>query len=72
MIKFLWLMYFVGMSTWLSAQQKSFWKEDFSSGALPQGWVIVDSTGAEGRTCEWFVTDQPYPGSFHGKSIKAE
>lgn len=57
-------MYFVGMSTWLSAQQKSFWKEDFSSGALPQGWVIVDSTGAEGRTCEWFVTDQPYPGSF--------
>ena len=57
-------MYFVGMSTWLSAQQKSFWKEDFSSGALPQGWVIVDSTGAEGRTYEWFVTDQPYPGSF--------
>lgn len=64
MIKFLLLVFFIGMSTWLSAQQKSFWKEDFSSGKLPEGWVIVDSTGAEGHTYEWLLTDQPYPGSF--------
>ena len=42
--------------------QQSFWKEDFTSGKLPTGWAVVDST--ESAKCEWMVTDQPYPGSF--------
>lgn len=43
-------------------QQKAFWSEDFSSGKLPQGWVLADSSKTE--KCAWLVTDQPYPGSF--------
>jgi len=46
----------------VSAQEKSFWKEDFSSGKLPEGWILGDS--AKSAKCEWMVTDQPYPGSF--------
>lgn len=41
---------------------KAFWKEDFSSGKLPQGWVLTDNSKTE--KCSWIVTDQPYPGSF--------
>lgn len=44
------------------AQQKAFWSEDFSSGRLPEGWAVADSSGT--GKCEWLVTDQPYPGSF--------
>ncbi|MCC8172068.1 MAG: hypothetical protein LIP00_09870 [Parabacteroides sp.] len=43
-------------------QQKAFWSEDFSSGRLPDGWAVADSSGT--GKCEWMVTDQPYPGSF--------
>ena len=45
-----------------TAQEKSFWKEDFSSGQLPAGWIVADSS--KSGKCEWMVTDQPYPGSF--------
>lgn len=45
-----------------NSQQKVFWSEDFSSGKLPQGWILADSSGTQ--KCEWIVTDQPYPGSF--------
>jgi alpha-glucosidase (family GH31 glycosyl hydrolase) len=51
-----------GLATGAVAQQKSFWKEDFSAGKLPDGWILVDST--QSAKCEWMVTDQPYPGSF--------
>ena len=54
-------MLLTGCVSSLSAQQ-SFWKEDFSAGKLPDGWMIVDST--KSAKCEWIVTDQPYPGSF--------
>ena len=54
-------MFLTGCVSSLSAQQ-SFWKEDFSAGKLPDGWMIVDST--KSAKCEWIVTDQPYPGSF--------
>ncbi|WP_251622465.1 TIM-barrel domain-containing protein [Odoribacter lunatus] len=64
MVKSILLALFVGLGVMVCAQQKSFWKEDFSSGKLPNGWIIVDSTGAEGHTYEWMLTDQPYPGSF--------
>lgn len=40
----------------------AFWSEDFSSGKLPEGWVLADSSKT--NKCEWIVTDQPYPGSF--------
>ncbi len=47
----------------LTAQQekKVYWKEDFSSGRLPAGWVIK-SLGDS--TVLWQCTDQPYPGSY--------
>ncbi|MDD4589936.1 MAG: glycoside hydrolase, partial [Parabacteroides sp.] len=45
-----------------TAQEKSFWKEDFSSGKLPAGWIVADSS--KSGKCEWIVTNQPYPGSF--------
>lgn len=64
MIKFVLLNCLLGMSLWIQAQQKSFWKEDFSSGRLPEGWILIDSTGAEGQDFRWILTDQPYPGSF--------
>ena len=51
-------MLLTGCVSSLSAQQ-SFWKEDFSAGKLPDGWMIVDST--KSAKCEWIVTDQPYP-----------
>lgn len=52
-------MFLTGCVSSLSAQQ-SFWKEDFSAGKLPDGWMIVDST--KSAKCEGIVTDQPYPG----------
>ena len=46
-------MFLTGCVSSLSAQQ-SFWKEDFSAGKLPDGWMIVDST--KSSKCEWIVT----------------
>lgn len=42
--------------------QKPFWREDFSTGKLPSGWVLQDNSKT--GKCAWIVTDQPYPGSF--------
>ncbi|RHJ83253.1 TIM-barrel domain-containing protein [Parabacteroides sp. AM08-6] len=53
---------FASFAMTLSAQQQSFWKEDFSSGKLPDGWIVADSS--KSGKCKWMVTDQPYPGSF--------
>lgn len=64
MVKFLLLALLAGTLAPLHAQQKGFWKEDFSSGRLPEGWMIVDSSKVEGTGCNWIITDQPYPGSF--------
>ena len=50
------------LATTVSAQEKSFWKEDFSSGKLPSGWIVADSS--KSGKCEWLITNQPYPGSF--------
>lgn len=43
------------------AQQKPFYKEDFSSGKLPKGWYIPPVGNWDPQ---WIVTDQPYPGSY--------
>jgi alpha-glucosidase len=43
------------------AESKIFWREDFKSGKLPDGWKNVD---VYKRGCEWIVTNQPYPGSY--------
>lgn len=43
-------------------KQRVFWQEDFTSGKLPDGWAVVDSSAT--NKCAWIVTDQPYPGSF--------
>jgi alpha-glucosidase len=40
--------------------EKTFWKEDFSSGKLPAGWQVVALNDSASK---WFVTDQPFPGS---------
>lgn len=43
-------------------KQRVFWQEDFTSGKMPEGWVVADSSAT--NKCTWMVTDQPYPGSF--------
>ena len=40
---------------------KVFYKENFASGKLPDGWKNVD---VHQKGCEWVITNQPYPGSF--------
>ena len=40
---------------------KTFWKEDFSSGKMPAGWIVATDNDS---SAAWFVTDQPFPGSF--------
>jgi hypothetical protein len=42
------------------AQNKTFWKEDFSDGSIPKGWVAkaVNDSGVV-----WICTNQPFPGS---------
>jgi len=42
------------------APEKIFWKEDFSSGTLPDGWITVMENDS---AVNWIVTDQPFPGS---------
>jgi len=46
---------------------KIFWKEDFSSGKIPDGW---ESVALNDSSTNWFVTDQPYPGSY-GRNYQA-
>lgn len=46
---------------------KVFWKEDFASGKLPKGWITV---AANDSSTTWFVTDQPFPGSY-GRNYQA-
>ena len=40
---------------------KVFWKEDFNSANLPDGWYIPTVGKWDPR---WVVTNQPYPGSY--------
>lgn len=40
---------------------KNFWKEDFNSGKLPNGWYIPQVGNWDPQ---WIVTNQPYPGSY--------
>lgn len=54
----------------INAQQpnsKIFWKEDFSKGVLPEGWK---TTMENDSSINWFVTDQPFPGSW-GRNYQA-
>ncbi len=46
---------------------KVFWKEDFASGKLPDGWTSV---ALNDSSSTWFFTDQPYPGSY-GRNYQA-
>ncbi len=46
---------------------KIFWKEDFASGKMPSGW---ESVALNDSSSKWFVTDQPYPGSY-GRNYQA-
>lgn len=46
---------------------KIFWKEDFASGKLPEGWKTV---ALNDSSTTWFITDQPYPGSY-GRNYQA-
>jgi len=42
-------------------KEKVFWKQDFTTGKLPDGWHIP----AVGNwDPQWVVTNQPYPGSY--------
>ncbi|MFZ4569521.1 MAG: TIM-barrel domain-containing protein [Bacteroidales bacterium] len=40
---------------------KVFWKEDFSAGKLPEGWI---SKAVNDSNVVWDCTNQPYPGSY--------
>lgn len=62
-----WAISVVFLNTVLIAQNKTpkteklFWKEDFSSGKLPEGWInkaLNDSSNL------WVCTNQPFPGSY--------
>ncbi len=56
---FLFIILFASLS-FGQQEKKIYWSEDFSSGKLPEGWVIK-SLGDS--TVLWQCTDQPYPGS---------
>ncbi len=49
------------------SDSKIFWKEDFSSGKLPDGWT---AKAMNDSSSVWFLTDQPYPGS-EGRNYQA-
>ncbi len=57
--------------TFLTIAQKQadkiFWKEDFSSGKIPEGWTSV---ALNDSSSTWFLTDQPFPGSY-GRNYQA-
>ncbi len=40
---------------------KIFWKEDFSSGKIPEGWI---SKAVNDSNVVWECTNQPFPGSY--------
>jgi len=40
---------------------KLFWKEDFSSGKLPDGWI---NKALNDSSILWDCTNQPFPGSY--------
>jgi alpha-glucosidase len=46
---------------------KVFWSEDFSAGEFADGWQVVAMNDS---AVNWFVTDQPYPGSY-GRTYQA-
>lgn len=61
--RFLLLFLFLAFVFVVTAQPKAgktFWKEDFTSGKLPDGWTSV---ALNDSTSTWFFTDQPFPGS---------
>ncbi len=43
------------------ASPKQFWKEDFTSGKLPAGWI---SKAVNDSSITWECTNQPFPGSY--------
>src|SRR6516164_9094315 len=55
------VIYFLCIVNALSAQDKAFYSENFSSGKLPEGWYIPKVGNWDPQ---WVVTDQPYPGSY--------
>ena len=44
-----------------SVPSKLFWKEDFSSGKLPEGWI---NKAVNDSSILWDCTNQPFPGSY--------
>ena len=40
---------------------KIFWREDFSQGRMPEGWI---SRAANDSSIKWECTNQPFPGSY--------
>ena len=70
MKRYFFLISFSLFSILLFSQNKNpevFWKEDFSSGKLPEGWTSV---ALNDSSSNWFFTDQPYPGSY-GRNYQA-
>ncbi len=45
----------------IPASTKLFWKEDFSSGKLPDGWI---NKALNDSSILWDCTNQPFPGSY--------
>jgi len=55
---------FCFFSTTLSAQtsqSKVFWRQNFATGKLPDGWYVPQVGNWDPQ---WIVTNQPYPGSY--------
>jgi len=48
-------------------KSKVFWNEDFSSGKIPKSWTSI---ALNDSSSEWFITDQPFPGSY-GRNYQA-
>ncbi len=70
MKKVLFFISFLFLAASLIARQdgeKVFWSEDFTSGMMPAGW---ESVSLNDSSTKWFVTDQPYPGSY-GRNYQA-
>ncbi len=45
----------------VKSSSRKFWKEDFSSGKLPDGWI---SKAVNDSSINWECTNQPFPGSY--------
>lgn len=64
MRKILFSVLLVAMSMVAAAQNaanKTFWKEDFSAGKLPNGWI---NKALNDSSILWDCTNQPFPGSY--------